>query len=381
MVRQSTRTKQTAFTLVELLVVIAIIGVLVALLLPAVQAAREAARRTQCQNNLRNIALAMLNYEESRKQFPQVAYIRKNRMDTILRDSRAWSNWAIEILPYLEQATLYDQFQFSYESPLIRLTDLENRSQIRTELSVFLCPTDMGLGNFYRGVTGALDASGNSPLWARGNYALNAFQYWPGSEPLKVSGEVGPDEVEPNVVTMLDFNIGMGNVGGPELKLAQIADGTSNTIMLAEMRVGLSQRDPRGVWALGVCGSNFHCRHASNRYGSSGVNPCGSGDDDVFATLEIREDVGAATLRQECMYPSDTPNSGQSSVRSLHPGGAFAAMVDGSVRFLNDFIQVGAAQDTSFIGQEPHTTLPENFATWERLNMSRDGFALDSSEN
>src|SRR5262245_41405937 len=100
------------FTLVELLVVIAIIGILVALLLPAIQAAREAARRAQCTSNLKNVALALQNYHDARKEFPPAARWRTEADgadDNVLIDNRLFGNWAIDILPYIEEQNLANQ--------------------------------------------------------------------------------------------------------------------------------------------------------------------------------------------------------------------------------------------------------------------------------
>src|ERR1044072_9093438 len=93
---------RNGFTLVELLVVIAIIGILVALLLPAVQAARDSARRSQCTNNLKQIAIAILNYEGSKKRFPAGSTTKGGT-----RDGPYWSTWSIDILPYIEEEGLY----------------------------------------------------------------------------------------------------------------------------------------------------------------------------------------------------------------------------------------------------------------------------------
>src|SRR5829696_1017895 len=96
--------RRRAFTLVELLVVIAIIGILVALLLPAIQAAREAARRAQCQNNLHNVALATLNYESTKKRFPNAMTFDKTKSGSIQTESNGIGpNWIVEILPFMEE--------------------------------------------------------------------------------------------------------------------------------------------------------------------------------------------------------------------------------------------------------------------------------------
>jgi prepilin-type N-terminal cleavage/methylation domain-containing protein len=120
------------FTLVELLVVIAIIGILIAMLLPAIQACREAGRRMTCSNNLRQLGLGLLNYHDSRKLFPPGGVTRGNCCTT-----PSYTNWAIEILPFIEQSSLfkrYDQKSFN-EDPV-------NAGVRETLLSVHCCPTD-----------------------------------------------------------------------------------------------------------------------------------------------------------------------------------------------------------------------------------------------
>src|SRR5262245_39264316 len=97
------RRHQRAFTLVELLVVIAIIGILVALLLPTIQAARESARRSQCVNNIKNVSAALMQYHDAEKEFPPAISTRKATADNILNDNRLYWNWALRILPYIEQ--------------------------------------------------------------------------------------------------------------------------------------------------------------------------------------------------------------------------------------------------------------------------------------
>jgi len=128
-----TPTKRTAFTLVELLVVIAIIGVLVALLLPAVQAAREAARRTQCVNNLHQLGVAMHNCHDAQRQLPVGAYW------------CCWGTWIAEVLPYMEQANLSDQYDSSkkYDNPGgYRYSSPRNRSVTTNFIESLLCASD-----------------------------------------------------------------------------------------------------------------------------------------------------------------------------------------------------------------------------------------------
>ncbi|TWU29260.1 DUF1559 domain-containing protein [Bythopirellula polymerisocia] len=372
---QCSSIKQKAFTLVELLVVIAIIGVLVALLLPAVQAAREAARRTQCQNNMKNVALAMMTYESTKKSYPAPAYMVPNGpAQNTLVDNVLYTNWLIELLPQLELANLYDRIDAKWNVASAanskRITDSASTTpndveEIATEISVLLCPSDNGRGNPF---VGGL----NNLTWARCNYGLNAYQYWGNNDNNRIaSGNNAASGSK--LADFLDYNIGMGPVDSKGFALKRISDGLSNTIMIGEMRVGLSPRDRRGVWAMGMCGSSFHCRHASDVLGA--VNSCGGSDDDVQGATDIIADVGEATLRAECMMPDSSVNaSGESVVRSVHIGGAFVAMADASVRFISDFIDSGNITGGACIGcSNPNDILQQNFGVWQRLNVSTDG--------
>jgi prepilin-type N-terminal cleavage/methylation domain-containing protein len=137
----------SAFTLVELLVVIAIIGLLIALLLPAVQAARDAARRTQCKNNMKQIGLALHNFHDARKFFPP-----GNITDGGLA-SGSHGNWAIYILPYLEQESLYEMYNdegglnypFSHTPDILNINAV-NRTVVQTDVPHYKCPADVNAG-------------------------------------------------------------------------------------------------------------------------------------------------------------------------------------------------------------------------------------------
>jgi prepilin-type N-terminal cleavage/methylation domain-containing protein len=370
-----------AFTLVELLVVIAIIGVLVALLLPAVQAAREAARRTQCQNNLKNLGLGLLNHHDTKGAFPAPAIVQNsptatpaNQGSDLLDMARLFSNWAIEVLPYIEQQNLFSQAKYNdFDIRFFNPTDITFNHAVRsTQLPVMLCPSDPSESPFFQG------ASGAPQEWARGNYGLNGFQFWPNKQAIGEARGLLTGTTTPRLSDWVDYNIGIGSPSNP-YSLKQISDGTSNTIMLAEMRQGLSDSDPRGTWALGLCGSNFHCRHATN--GVNTVNECSGGQDDVFNEANIRAQVGEAKLRSECMYPSEGVNaSGQDVVRSIHPGGVFAAMADGSVHFISDFIQAGTIPaGSSFIGYGTNDL--QLMGVWQYLNISADARVASLSDN
>ncbi|MGL4512474.1 MAG: DUF1559 domain-containing protein [Lacipirellulaceae bacterium] len=368
--RYGARRADTAFTLVELLVVIAIIGILVALLLPAVQAAREAARRSKCVNNLKNVALAMHNYHDSFKAFPPAT--EQNPGEDPGNHSRLRANWAILVLPYLEEQNLADRFELTATN---RISDGRSAADAGewvergTELDIMLCPSDEGLGSRFTGSSSVRGSGGTTNdgngNWARGNYGLNAFQFWP-SNWNQDDGDGAPYAD--------NWNVGVATIA-KGLRIGQITDGTTKTIMLGEMRVGLVPEDRRGVWAMGMCGSSFHCRHVTN--GDSPPNSCSSDDDILMdgAVLAANRD----NFRLQCMGNGWNAASGQSVVRSVHPGGVHAAMADASVRFIGDFVQSGIQQ---FQGQVGAKILGDNtneslFGVWQRLNVSRDGYVIN----
>jgi prepilin-type N-terminal cleavage/methylation domain-containing protein len=362
------------FTLVELLVVIAIIGVLVALLLPAVQAAREAARRTQCTTNLKNVALGVLNYHDAKGSFPAPMSMPDVSFEP-LYPTRLFGNWAIDILPYIEQAGLYQRFQYSKRTTDAgypkRLGDDANREPRGTELSIMRCPSDARAEKF----DGTHSGDGASPAgWARGNYGLNGFQFWPSTGLIKQAAGIDSGAL----ASMVDYNVGMGIPSGPtspKWSLKRVTDGSTNTIMLGEMRIGLSSQDRRGVWAMGMCGSNVLCRQAWN--GATQPNDCKPGVDDTYDIQKVKDEVGDETLKQECMDAA-TVDSGQAVVRSLHIGGAFVALADGSVRFVSDFVNSGPIIYEGFVGQNGADSVkPENFGVWQRLNVSADGIQFE----
>ena len=365
-------TKKRGFTLVELLVVIAIIGVLVALLLPAVQAAREAARRAQCTANLKNVALAQLNYHDAHGSFP-MAYEAFDRNDPLNPSGSEWDldrfggtaktapkrrNWAIFTLAYLEQQSLYDSFTFKEPNGLpVEISDDRNRLSRSTAVPVMQCPSDSNTDTLFEA-----EWAGEGG-WARGSYGLNMIQ----------SG---------NVWNFNDWNDKFGH--GPRrgiafinegLRIAQVTDGTTNTVLLAELRAGLTEVDPRGTWALNHCGSSTHCHHAV-QLGQT-VNNCVPGVDLTVNSPDIIAAVGKETLLAECMdlYAGGGSDAAiRSTVRSLHPGGAMVAMADGSVHFISDFIDKGSYGS---IFNDAYTAVyrdPSKFRIWERLNVSNDAY-------
>ena len=153
---ESRRTPRHGFTLIELLVVIAIIAVLIALLLPAVQSAREAARRSQCLNNLKQIGLALHNYHSSQDSFP-ISEMRPGISPN--GQNGAWQYWGCFALlaPYMEQSASYNTMNFAYSAP----SDPPNTTTLNMTVASFLCPSDGGrdlsIQNNYKASTGTSD--------------------------------------------------------------------------------------------------------------------------------------------------------------------------------------------------------------------------------
>lgn len=370
----------TGFTLVELLVVIAIIGILVALLLPAIQSAREAARRTQCTSNVKNLALAIHNYHDAHKKLPAaISYPERVSNPALptnydpLTDAYLFGNWAIDILPFIEESALASRFKIDRLTTLLVPGDVGGATDVNSvprasELGVMLCPSDNGRGNPFQGTSG-------NENWARGNYGYNAVQYWPQTTVWRSFTTDSPSGRS----GLLSYNLGAGGfadkVHRQQLSIAKITDGTTKTILLAELRVGLSPRDRRGVWAMGMCGSNIHCRHAA-----FGPNDCAGPNDDIFKSADIIADLGLPNLTANCMGLDASVNaSGQSVVRSLHPGGANCAMIDASVRFISDFVDAGSdlRQLASYVGEVPSDLSPQTLRTWQRLLIARDGLTIE----
>jgi prepilin-type N-terminal cleavage/methylation domain-containing protein/prepilin-type processing-associated H-X9-DG protein len=327
-----------AFSLVELLVVIAIMGVLLALLLPALQSVRESARTTQCHNNLKQLALALQNYHDVHHTFPPSVQFDSGEEPGQSDNYR--KNWIILILPFLEEQTTFDRFDFSKP-----ISDISNRPARGTSISTLRCPTDLGHDVLYAGLSGSQE--GNN--WARSNYAANGAnawllaRNWPGPYPPSPQcAHCGMPGVGPTAASGWADVRFRGVMGAcVSVPLRKITDGSSHTMLLGEVRVGLSAHDPRGTWAMGAAGASALFGHGFGG-DASGPNACDTSSDDLRACDAITADVGATVLQAECMtcYQSETKQVG---LRSRHPGGVMTAFCDGSVHFILDLIYTGGA--------------------------------------
>jgi len=280
------------FTLVELLVVIAIIGILVALLLPAVQAARESARRSECTNHLKQFGVAVHNYAAARKSLPM--------SEGYSDQGRNGSGWIMAVLPFMEQQPLYDQFQPYLKGSMWKssvegsILDTNCRAALKTSPPDFRCPSDA-----------------DSPLTSTTQYQI---------------GMKGPYEV---AVTSYKGVAGTGiacrltekcdgvfwcSIFLKPTRFAMITDGTSHTLMIGE----------------DMPSQNYH----SAAY-------YGNGDYCSAVPLFLEELSGAnAVAMFNVIYAPPKPDRWKEvmTFRSPHPGGVLFCMADGSVQFLNNSI-------------------------------------------
>jgi prepilin-type N-terminal cleavage/methylation domain-containing protein/prepilin-type processing-associated H-X9-DG protein len=357
MIPRTNERERNGFTLVELLVVIAIIGVLVALLLPAVQAAREAARRSTCQNHIRQCGLALLTYHDAKRKFPPAAQLPQgtNGMNVPYLGTLHQANWVISVLPQPEQSTLYNAFDLTKP-----ISDPINRPYRGTSIGTLLCPSDVhNLTSLFAG-RNALEGDN----WARGNYGANAGLGYMTRSEYGLADIGGPDTdgwKDGRIRGVLGLNAG--------LALKDVTDGTSQTMLVGELRAGMSENDRRGVWALGGPGSSGLWAH-----GSSNVvrpNDCQPGGDSLTNCTKAENDAGGKSILEDACMPCDGVYGNiQGGVRSMHPGGAMICFADGSVHFVSDYVDTSTYFDVD----------PTQYRTWQRLIASGDEQVIDQGQ-
>ena len=319
----------TGFTLVELLVVIAIIGVLVALLLPAVQAAREASRRADCLNKLHQLGLAMLNYESARKQLPK-GIAGYDPMDDNIQsflpnppgvlDPRTTEvPFIVYLLPYLEESTLYSEYDFSRDVQQ-QYNDTNPSNPVGKLITSVQCPSDEPQD--------AGQCSGGSGEDWKGNFGLNWGAYVTLCQRPQLNvvlDEISHNQADcPNPPAMLriaPFHIEFG------ARIAQITDGTSNTLAMMELVQTESAAgtvcDRRArIWCEKPGCYTVMARHTPN----SKLRDVGN----------CREDLPHAPCKDVTTGQGRTRSHNAS--RSRHPGGVNILMCDASVHFVSDGI-------------------------------------------
>lgn len=313
--------KSQGFTLVELLVVIAIIGILIALLLPAVQAAREAARRMQCSNNLKQAGLAALNFESSYQNLPAGATFKEN-------GHLAEYSIFLLIQPYIEQGNIHMKYDFS-----LRVYEGDNELVAQSHIPAYICPSDNA------------DNRKWADRYARSNYAAcfgnNTFCGLDsnGASPYDASdAELDSEQYETGGV----FRLQAKRTGR---KLRDIVDGTSNSVMMSEIlsgqadiRISESNRgDMRGLWAHLWMGMSVY---------SHRLTPNSSAGDYLWSTwcqIGNMPEVGLP-----CDPAADRIHN-YVAARSHHPGGVNVVFVDGHVNFYSDLVDLDLWQALSTI--------------------------------
>ena len=303
------------FTLIELLVVIAIIGILISLLLPAVQKVRETANTASCRNNLKQIGLALLNYENTRKVFPPGhechRYNGAGATNGTITDPYYFSNWAIELLPYVEQDALYKLYDNSVFNG-----HNNNRVVRETFVKVYACPSDYNTNQLLAPETAGRSTGGvayrSSSYRGMSGVCCDGFNQWSGY-PSEVQANLRACPTMRGLLHSVDDWNGLVNE-----RLANITDGTSNTLAVGE-------RSTRTHMENGIARGTFWS-DSFNLYSLSGAyNQSYTLLNDYDACISI---PGVDVAR--CKY----------GWGSFHPGGINFVFCDGHVTSISTSINM-----------------------------------------
>jgi len=315
------RSRRKGFTLIELLVVIAIIGVLVALLLPAVQAAREAARRSQCTNNLKQIGIALHNYHDTTGSLPWgFGY-------------PGWNDWSghVLILPYMEQGNLYSSLNFAYGgAERGGAVGVANTTGQRTTISGFLCPSDANRLTNVEGHTNYMANGGSSPFALNNNSRFNGPISWVASD-----GRMRPSSFS-SVIDGLSSTaffservLGMGTN-------SNVVDGTKPTPVIYTTAAPTDQDNPIMYYttckAVNPVGATRFDGHASGMCWHLGY------------AIDTRYNHVMPPNSQNCQYQAPYDNRGAYSAMSRHGGVVNVLFGDGTIKGIKDSISIATWQ-------------------------------------
>ncbi|MFO0954377.1 MAG: DUF1559 domain-containing protein [Isosphaeraceae bacterium] len=315
------------FTLIELLVVIAIIAVLIALLLPAVQSAREAARRMQCTNNLKQLGLAAHNYESTHGVLPPAFVLAVATNATLT--GNGWSAHA-RVLPFLEQNAAFNAMNLS-----LRYSQPENLTIGRLTIAGFLCPSEVRPEPRTDANTGAVTYGVNSYGWNRGDWLV-----WGGL----------------NTSNRAPFDVNVAR------RFAEVTDGLSNTLLAAEVKTyqpnlnncgALSNVSPNNIppasadpvslvpqYASGCSlGLTGHTEWVDGAVHETGFTTAWTPNRRITRSGAPSQPLDLANWRESAVLTNGGPSLGAITARSHHPGGVNALLGDGSVKFIKDTIQ------------------------------------------
>lgn len=348
------RSKNRGFTLVELLVVIAIIGILVSLLLPAVQAAREAARRMQCSNNLKQMGLAVHNYIDTHKRLPSgfianvVAPAVPGTASMMSLTNRGHWGWGALILPFIEQGNLYNTLNIGSGATLdANLATTVGRAALTTPLATFMCPSDPGpvLNNFDQRL--ADNPADPNAAWYNRHVTSNGNDRIAIAKSNYVMSACSSVSTTPPIWPQYGPATGVGWINS-DCRLNEVTDGTSNTILIGERAFRFDNLNVGAGNALGF---------------SSTVNTPGTSAGIKAAAMCV---LGLAY--NGINWSTNNRVHQPRGFHSTHPGGAQFVFCDGSVQFLSENIDYNG------------TTVPGTLtngawidSTYERLIGKSDG--------
>ncbi|WP_218934818.1 DUF1559 domain-containing protein [Rosistilla ulvae] len=332
------KTTKRGFTLVELLVVIAIIGILVGLLLPAVQAAREAARRMQCSNNLKQTALSMHNYHDTYKTFPQGAIVKFGGASL---SSNFYVNAFASTLPFIEQGALQDLYNFDVP------WEQQTPAVARTVISTYFCPSNAGEDVVSDTAIGAVLASFGATVGD--TFGVSTYRLSKGAH--------GEWSNKPNGYGSAKgmFDLGL------KTSFRDIIDGTSNTFCIGEGASG-----GRRVLCAGVDCDESGTVETVSATGWMIPQPIPDAaglirNSNFAGTVEpLNKNPTTSTNLAEADFGNAAPGGGDTvgNFGSYHPGGANFALADGSVRFVGETVDMVIYRAVSTVAGGEAVSLP-----------------------
>ena len=318
------------FTLIELLVVIAIIAILIALLVPAVQKVREAASRTQCQNNLKQLGIAFHAYHDANQELPI----------GVTWSPGVWSwprmTYSIYLYPFLDQGVIYNEFNFNpTDTTVAPWESASNNSSASPPnsalVAVFVCPSDNGVRTTSNGAT---DSAGHAFSWMTANYVVP----FPGAK--------NADALAPTQATRTAMGPNYGS------RFVQITDGTSNTMLMTESlrAIAVNNNDIRGAIWIDEPASSFI--YTQTPAGVTGLyTPNTTANDLLYHCTNM------PSQNRPCVTQS-TNTLESAAARSMHQGGVFVLLCDGSAHFVVNSVSaatwaaVATIMENDFIGED-----------------------------
>lgn len=346
--------RQSGFTLVELLVVIAIIGILVGMLLPAVQMVREAARRVSCANNMRQLGLAMHNYEGAMGHFPPGFSSTPTNNGSVpagvFIDPVTWNaapgwGWGAHLLPYLEGNNVYEQIDFR-----TAIWDSSHLGIIQTQLPVFLCASSSGDNEPFQVVDenqAPYSPTGSSLVLGRSHYVASHGQEsaWGPEAGSDLTGTIFTNIYTSTTTTVTIAGDVSRVADGPfyrnsATRIAEVTDGTSNSIFLGEHSSKLSDK----TWVGVVPGATVHPRFSSPENGPDGAA--------TMVLYHMGPSGGELDITGfPIIHPVNFPTFHVGQMFSEHPGGGNVGMGDGSVQFIAENVDLLVWAEMSSINE------------------------------